>query len=131
VTFVDEKTCFRESDIISLHCPLNEKNFQFVNKELLATMKPASFLVNTSRGGLINEPDLAEALNKGIIAGAALDVLSTEPPSADNPLLHAKNCLITPHIGWATFEARSRLMEVIVNNIKAFLEGHPENEVGK
>ena len=129
VTFVDQKTCFREADILSLHCPLNEKNFQFVNKELLATMKQSSFLINTSRGGLINEPDLAHALNKGIIAGAALDVLSTEPPSADNPLLHAKNCLITPHIAWATFEARSRLMEVVVNNVNAFLEGHPENVV--
>lgn len=129
VTFVDEKTCFREADILSLHCPLNEKNYQMVNKELLATMKPASLLVNTSRGGLINEGDLAEALNKGIIAGAALDVLSSEPPSGSNPLLHSKNCWITPHVGWATFEARSRLMEVVVNNIKAFLEGHPENEV--
>jgi glycerate dehydrogenase len=131
VTFVDEKTCFREADILSLHCPLNEKNFQFVNKELLATMKPASILINTSRGGLINEPDLAKALNEGIISGAALDVLSTEPPSADNPLLYAKNCLINPHVGWATFEARSRLMEVVVNNVKAFLKGHVENEVGK
>lgn len=129
VTFVDEKTCFREADILSLHCPLNERNYQMVNKELLATMKPASLLVNTSRGGLINEGDLAEALNKGIIAGAALDVLSSEPPSGSNPLLHSKNCWITPHVGWATFEARSRLMEVVVNNIKAFLEGHPENEV--
>ena len=131
VTFVDEKTCFREADILSLHCPLNEKNFQFVNKELLATMKPASILINTSRGGLINEPDLAKALNEGIISGAALDVLSTEPPSADNPLLYAKNCLINPHVGWATFEARSRLMEVVMNNVKAFLKGRVENEVGK
>ncbi|HEU5053469.1 MAG TPA: D-2-hydroxyacid dehydrogenase, partial [Hanamia sp.] len=126
VSFVDEKTCFREADIISLHCPLNEKNIQFVNKELLRIMKRSAFLINTSRGGLINETDLAEALNKGIIAGAALDVLSTEPPSADNPLLHAKNCLITPHVAWATFEARSRLMNVVVNNIKAFLEGKAE-----
>lgn len=87
------------------------------------------FLINTSRGGLINETDVAEALNKGIIGGAALDVLSTEPPSADNSLLHAKNCLITPHVAWATFEARSRLMNVVVNNIKAFLEGKAENVV--
>ena len=94
-------------------------------------MKPTAFLINTSRGGLINEPDLAEALNKGIIAAAALDVLSTEPPSADNPLLHAKNCLITPHVAWATFEARSRLMNVVVNNVKAFLEGKAENVVVK
>jgi glycerate dehydrogenase len=131
VTFVDEKTCFRDADIISLHCPLNDKNVQFVNKELLATMKPTSFLINTSRGGLINEPDLAEALNNKVIAGAALDVLSTEPPPADNPLLHAKNCLINPHVAWATFESRSRLMDVVVSNVKAFLNGKAENVVGK
>lgn len=129
VSFVDEKTCFREADIISLHCPLNEDNVKFLNKELLATMKPTAILINTSRGGLINEPDLAEALNQGIIASAALDVLSTEPPVADNPLLHTKNCLITPHIAWATFEARSRLMNVVVNNVKAFLEGKAENVI--
>jgi glycerate dehydrogenase len=129
VTFMDEKTCFREADIISLHCPLNEKNIKFVNKELLAIMKRSAFLINTSRGGLINEADLAEALNKEMIAGAALDVLSTEPPLADNPLLHAKNCLITPHVAWATFEARNRLINVVVNNIKAFLEGKSENVV--
>lgn len=131
VTFTDEETCFREADILSLHCSLNEKNFQFVNKELLANMKRSSFLINTSRGGLINESDLAEALNKGIIAGAGLDVLSIEPPSSDNPLLHAKNCLINPHVAWATFEARTRLMEVVVDNVKAFLEGHAKNQVTK
>lgn len=131
VTFTDEETCFREADILSLHCPLNEKNFQFVNKELLANMKRSSFLINTSRGGLINESDLAEALNKGIIAGAGLGVLSIEPPSSDNPLLHAKNCLINPHVAWATFEARTRLMEVVVDNVKAFLEGHAKNQVTK
>jgi glycerate dehydrogenase len=129
VTFVDQQTCFREADIVSLHCPLNDKNVKFVNKELLATMKPTAFLINTSRGGLINEHDLADALNKEMIAGAALDVLSTEPPVASNPLLQAKNCFITPHIAWATFEARSRLMNVVVNNIKYFLEGNPEHVV--
>lgn len=131
VTFVDEKTCFREADVISLHCPLNEKNVKFVNKELLVIMKRSAFLINTSRGGLINEADLADALNKGIIAGAGLDVLSTEPPDTNNPLLHAKNCLITPHIAWATFEARSRLMDVVVNNIKEFLAGKAENVIVK
>ena len=130
VRFVDEKTCFKEADIISLHCPLNEKNAQFVNKELLSTMKPTSFLINTSRGGLINEQDLADALNESVIAGAALDVLSTEPPNAANPLLHAKNCIINPHVAWATFESRSRLMNVVVNNVKAFLDGKPENIIG-
>ena len=110
VHFVDEETCFREADIVSLHCPLNDQNKYFVNQRLLAMMKPSAFLINTSRGGLINEQDLAEALNNSQIAGAGLDVLSTEPPIADNPLLHAKNCLITPHIAWATYESRSRLM---------------------
>lgn len=130
VKFVDEKTCFSEADFISLHCPLNEKNAHFVNKELLSTMKPTSFLINTSRGGLINEQDLTDALNKEIVAGAGLDVLSTEPPKADNPLLHAKNCIINPHVAWATFEARSRLMNVVVNNVKSFLEGKPVNVIG-
>ncbi|MGN6265034.1 MAG: D-2-hydroxyacid dehydrogenase [Ginsengibacter sp.] len=131
VTFVDQKTCFSESDIVSLHCPLNQDNFEFVNKELIAFMKRKAFLINTSRGGLVNENDLAEALNHETIAGAALDVLSTEPPSADNPLLHAKNCLINPHVAWATFESRSRLMKTVVNNAEAFLKGKPENVVGK
>jgi glycerate dehydrogenase len=129
VTFVDEKTCFKEADIVSLHCPLTQDNFEFVNKQLLATMKPKAFLVNTSRGGLVNENDLAEALNHETITGAALDVLSTEPPSANNPLLHAKNCLINPHVAWATFESRTRLMDVVVNNIEAFLKGKPVNVI--
>ena len=130
VNFLDEKTCFKEADIISLHCPLNESNQQFVNKKLLSSMKANSFLINTSRGGLINEQDLAEALYESVIAGAALDVLSTEPPKAGNPLLQAKNCIINPHVAWATFEARSRLMNVVVNNVQAFLEGRPENIIG-
>jgi glycerate dehydrogenase len=131
VTFVDEKSCFSEADIVSLHCPLNQDNFEFVNKQLLTSMKRKAFLVNTSRGGLVNENDLAEALNHETIAGAALDVLSTEPPSENNPLLHAKNCLINPHVAWATFESRSRLMKTVVNNVEAFLKGKPENVVGK
>ncbi|HJY23844.1 MAG TPA: D-2-hydroxyacid dehydrogenase, partial [Hanamia sp.] len=110
VRFVNEETCFREGDIVSLHCPLNEQNKHFVNRRLLEIMKPSAFLINTSRGALINEQDLASALNTGRIAGAGSDVLSSEPPSENNPLLHAKNCLITPHIGWSTYEARHRLM---------------------
>jgi glycerate dehydrogenase len=129
VEFVDETTCFRNADFVSLHCPLKEDNNQFVNRELLNLMKPSAFLINTSRGALINEEDLADALNNDRLAGAGLDVLSIEPPSSDNPLLKAKNCLITPHIGWATFEARSRLMQVVVNNVKAFINGSPVNEV--
>lgn len=100
-----------------------------MNAGLLASMKPSAFLINTSRGPLICEHDLANALNKGMIAGAGLDVLSVEPPAADNPLFTAKNCIITPHIAWATKEARSRLMEKVVSNIKAFLDGKPVNIV--
>lgn len=129
VSFRDEENCFRESDFISLHCPLNEQNKGFVNEALLNKMKSTAFLINTSRGGLINEQDLADALNAEIISGAGLDVLSTEPPSPDNPLLHAKNCLITPHIAWATFEARSRLMSTLIDNIKAYLDNKPVNVV--
>lgn len=130
VIFAKEETCFKDSDILSLHCPLNDQNEKFVNKRLLGMMKPTAYLVNTSRGGLINEFDLADALNSGKIAGAGLDVLSMEPPAPDNPLLKAKNCLITPHIAWATFEARTRLMDTVVNNIRAFINGKPENVVG-
>jgi len=129
VEFVDEITCFRNADFVSLHCPLKDDNHKFVNRQLLDLMKPSAFLINTSRGGLINEEDLADALNDNRIAGAGLDVLSSEPPASDNPLLEAKNCLITPHIGWATFEARSRLMQVVVNNVKAFINSNPVNKV--
>lgn len=131
VVFVDEETCFADSDFVSLHCPLNDQNKAFVNKALLNKMKPTACLINTSRGGLINESDLADALNASVIAGAGLDVLSTEPPSADNPLLSAKNCYITPHIAWATYEARTRLMKTLVENIKAFMDGKAVNVVGR
>jgi glycerate dehydrogenase len=129
VNFVDEETLFRESDIVSLHCPLNEQNKAFVNRSLLAMMKPTAFLINTSRGPLIQEQDLADALNNRVIAGAGLDVLSAEPPSPGNPLFKAKNCIITPHIGWATFEARSRLMDTVAGNIRSFLKGEPVNVI--
>jgi len=127
VTFVDIPACFATADIVSLHCPLNEQNRGFVNAALLHTMQPGAFLVNTSRGPLINEADLADALNRQRIAGAALDVLSIEPPAPDNPLVQARNCIITPHIAWATREARSRLLHTVVENVKAFLEGMPQN----
>lgn len=130
VRFVTEENCFKQADIISLHCPLNEQNKYFVNLRLLKMMKPTAFVINTSRGDLINEPDLAVALNSGLIAGAGLDVLSVEPPPENNPLLRAKNCVVTPHIGWATFEARSRLMEGLIKNVQAFLDGNPMNVVG-
>ena len=127
VTFVDLATCFREADIVSLHCPLNPANKEFVNTALLNTMKKTAFLVNTSRGPLIREADLAAALQEGAIAGAGLDVLSVEPPVTGNPLLTAPNTIITPHIGWATQAARKRLMHTVVANVKAFLDGSPQN----
>lgn len=123
------ETLFRRSDIISLHCPLTPQTEHLVNEKRLAWMKPTAFLLNTSRGPLIDESALAKALNEGRIAGAGLDVLAVEPPTADNPLLRAKNCLITPHIAWATRAARSRLMEAVVENLRAFLAGESKNVV--
>jgi len=120
---------FAESDVVSLHCPLNEASKGIVNATNLAMMKKSSFLINTSRGLLVNEADLATALNSGQIAGAGLDVLSIEPPCNDNPLLTARNCLITPHIAWATRAARERLMNIAVENLRSFLDGRPANVV--
>src|SRR5690606_21482171 len=120
-----------QSDVVSIHCPLTPQTAGLINKNTLAKMKETAFLVNTSRGPLIVEEDLATALNEGRIAGAGLDVLSTEPPPAENPLFTAKNCLITPHIAWATKEARVRLMNQVVNNLIAYLDGAPENVVNK
>jgi glycerate dehydrogenase len=125
----DLETLFSTSDAISLHCPLTPANLEFVNKDLLKKMKSSAFLINTARGQLIQEQDLADALNNGVIAGAALDVLSKEPPPATNPLLTAKNCVITPHNAWISKEARTRIMDVTTANIKAFAEGQPINEV--
>jgi glycerate dehydrogenase len=125
----DLESVFRESDFISINCQLSTENQGFVNTSLLSLMKPSAFLVNAGRGALVNENDLADALNNGTIAGAGLDVLSTEPPKNDNPLLTARNCFITPHIAWATLEARSRLMQTAVGNLKAFIDGNPVNRV--
>ncbi len=119
----------KESDFVTLHCPLTAQTEQLINAERLALMKKTAILINTSRGQVVDEAALADALNNGQIAGAAADTLSTEPPKADNPLLTAKNCFITPHLAWATAEAKSRLVDVIVNNIKAFAEGGPINVV--
>jgi glycerate dehydrogenase len=129
VKFVSLEAIFHLSDVISLHCPLTPETKHLINKERLSRMKPTSFLLNTGRGPLIDEAALAEALNEGKIAGAGLDVLSIEPPKNGNPLLTAKNCLVTPHIAWATKAARTRLMEIAVNNVKAFLDGAPVNVV--
>ena len=120
---------FSGSDFISLNCPLTTDNVAFVNNALIKTMKSGAVLINTGRGGLINEADLAEALNSGVIAAACLDVLSTEPPTPANPLLKAKNCFITPHIAWATFEARQRLMDILVTNLQMYVSGEPQNVV--
>lgn len=126
---VDLNMLLAESDFISINCPLTDENAGFINKAAIGKMKTSAILINTGRGPLINETDLAEALNKGRIAGAGLDVLSTEPPSPDNPLLTAKNCYITPHVAWATTEARERLMQIATENLKRFLNGTPQNKV--
>lgn len=120
---------FAESDVVTLHCPQTDETTGMVNRALLETMKPTAILVNAARGGLVHEVDLADALNRGVIAGAALDVLSTEPPGSDNPLLKAKNSLITPHVAWATTEARKRMMKITAGNIKAFLDNRAQNVV--
>ena len=120
---------FASCDVVSLHCPLTPSTKEMVNAERLKTMKPNAILINTGRGPLINEQDLADALNEGRIAAAGLDVLSVEPAIADNPLLTARNCFTTPHIAWATKEARTRLMDIAVNNLKSYLEGNIINNV--
>lgn len=129
VEFVGMEEVFRTADVVTLHCPLTDDTRGLINAKCLGWMKPTAFLINTGRGPLVVEEDLAEALNSGRIAGAGLDVLSTEPPAATNPLLRAKNCLITPHIAWATHAARTRLLGIAAGNIRAFLEGRPCNVV--
>jgi len=119
-----------EADVVSLHCPLTAENKGMIDRRRLATMKPTAFLLNTSRGPLVVDQDLAGALNEGVIAGAGLDVLSLEPPPESNPLLQARNCIVTPHIAWATREARQRLLEIAVENVNGFLAGTPQNRVG-
>lgn len=123
----DLDTLLRSSDVVSLHCPLTPETKGMINAQRLSAMKPGAFLINTARGGLIQEADLAEALNTGRLAGAGLDVLSVEPPSGGNPLIGAKNCFITPHIAWATKAARARLIDVTAGNLAAFLNGQPRN----
>ncbi|MBO9205383.1 D-2-hydroxyacid dehydrogenase [Niastella sp. MAH-29] len=121
---------FIKADYVSLHCPLKPDNMGFVNNEIIQLMKPSACIINTSRGQLVNEQHLADALNKGRIAGAALDVLTTEPPSPQNPLLTAKNCIITPHIAWVSKEARQRVMKTTIENVRAFLVAQvPRNVV--
>lgn len=120
---------FLQADFISVHCPLTADNNAFINKEMLELMKPTAYLVNTSRGQLIAEKDLADALQKNKLAGAALDVLSIEPPAPNNPLIGLSNCIITPHNAWISFEARSRIMQTTLANVKAVLAGKPQHLV--
>jgi len=129
IQMVSLEEVFRQSDVLSLHCPLTEETKNLINKERLSWMKPTAYLLNTGRGPLINEAELAEALKNKIIAGAGLDVLSSEPPASDNPLLSAPNCIITPHIAWASFEARKRLLQMAADNLSTFKNGNPTNVV--
>lgn len=121
---------FAQSDVLTLHCPLTPQTENCVNPERLKMMKNTAFLINTARGPLVDEQALAEALESGIIAGAGLDVLSSEPPSPENPLLKARNCYVTPHYAWATLAARTRLLRETISNLRSFLEGKPRNVVG-
>lgn len=127
--YIDLDALFEKSDVIVLHCPLFESTKGIINKNTIAKMKDGVMIVNNSRGPLVIEEDLAEALNSGKVAGAALDVVSSEPIKADNPLLKAKNCIITPHISWAPKESRQRLMDIAVDNLEKFLAGAPVNIV--
>jgi glycerate dehydrogenase len=120
-----------EADVVSIHCPLFPETKGLINKESLQTMKRSAFLINTSRGPIIVDQDLADALNNDVIAGAGIDVLSAEPPAKDNLLFTAKNCIITPHISWATKESRIRLMNTTISNLSAFMKGNPVNVVNK
>ncbi len=127
--WVDFDTLFAESDVVSLHCPLNGETRGIVNERVLRLMKPTAFLLNTARGAVVDEAALASALNEGVIAGAGVDVLTDEPPKSNCPLLTAKNCVITPHIAWASRDARVRLVKIVAENLAAFLAGKPQNTV--
>ena len=129
IEMVDLDTLFARSDVVTSHCPLTPETEGLVDAVRLGQMKRTAFVINTSRGPVVDNQDLADALNAGTIAGAGLDVLAVEPPRADNPLLQAKNCYVTPHISWATRSARARLMKTVVENIEAFLDGKPRNVV--
>ncbi len=126
---VSKEEAFKLADVLTIHCPLTSKTENLVNKDTLSLMKKSAYIINTSRGGTINENDLAYALNNDIIAGAGVDVISAEPMKKDNPLYGAKNCIITPHIAWAAFETRQRLLDIVENNLKAFIEKKPVNIV--
>jgi glycerate dehydrogenase len=127
--WVSLEELLRRSDVISLHCPLTPETRGMIRSKQLGLMKPSAFLINTSRGALVDERALADALNSGALAGAGLDVLAQEPPEATNPLLRARNCQITPHLAWATREARERLLREVAGNLAAWMHGTPRNVV--
>lgn len=127
--YVSLEELLKESDYISLHCPLTPQTRHIINKDTIAMMKPTAFVINTGRGALIDEPALIEALQKGQIAGAGLDVQETEPPVQDNPLYDMSNVILTPHMGWKGLETRQRLVAILAANIKGFIEGKPQNVV--
>lgn len=129
--YVDRDTLYAQSDVVVLHCPLFPDTMGMINKESIAKMKDGVMIINNSRGPLVVEQDLCDALNSGKVAGAAVDVVATEPIKADNPLLKAKNCIITPHMSWGAKEARQRIMDISVANVKAFVDGNPQNVVNK
>ena len=129
LSFVTLETLLKESDYISLHCPLNDKTRHLINEETISLMKPSAFLINTSRGALIDEPALIRALTEKRIAGAGLDVQETEPPAQDNPLYTLENVVLTPHLGWKGLETRQRLVGVVAADIQGFLNGNPVNVV--
>lgn len=129
VSFVSTEEVFKCADFISLHCPLTDETRGLVNLDRLRLCKPTAYIINTSRGPVVNENDLARALNSGIIAGAGLDVVETEPMKADNPLLGVKNCIITPHVAWAPVQTRERLIAAAVDNLRSFIDGTPKNKV--
>jgi len=131
IKFVELEEVLSQSDFISLHCPLTDQTKGLINKDTIAKMKEGTFLINTSRGPVLVEQDVADALNSGKLAGAGVDVVSIEPISENNPLLKAKNCIITPHFAWAPLEARTRLMNTLIKNIKAFLDNKPVNVVNR
>ena len=129
VTFTDFETLLKNSDVVTCHCPLTPDTTELINADALSKMKKSAILINTSRGPVVDDKALADALNNDEIQAAGVDVLKVEPPSKDNPLLKAKNCFITPHIAWAGFETRARLQRILEENLKAFLDGHPQNVV--
>lgn len=129
IRFADFDTLLRESDVISIHCPLFPETRNLIDREAIEKMKDGAILINTARGPILNERDVADALSSGKLAAAGVDVLSAEPPREDNPLLHAKNCIVTPHIAWAPRETRQRLTEMVAENIEAFLQGRPIHQV--